>query len=365
MLGPRPAGVDAPGARPAYSRDMRPGPSSHRPTSPRPAEGSFAPDRGEAVRLPASDDGAGVLIFANPSSGAEVIRTDPRAVIDRELPAAIVHDLAGGEDPADVVAHALDSDDPPRVLGVCGGDGSVSALAHVARQAGLPLLVLPAGTFNHFARAVGADTPDAGIRALREGRGVQVAVIELSAGGPALTVLNTGSVGVYPQFVAAREGYRGRLGKWLGGVVAAWRVLREAEALDVALDGERMRVWSVFISVGRNDPRRVATMQRQRIDDDVLDVRVLHARGPRRHAVAALAFGRRTAALARALRLMPRDSDIERRLAPDAELTVFGSSDDAPVFVYDGELETRAATGAGDGFTLRCRMLPSALRVYA
>lgn len=324
-----------------------------------------APARGERIDLPASPDGDGVLIFVNPSSGTAVIRTDPRNEIERELPRARLHELDPDDPPSAVVARARAGASPPHTIGVCGGDGTVSTVAAVARESGLPLLVLPGGTFNHFARAIGADTVGSGIGALREGRGVRVAVAELSSGGSAVTVLNAGSVGVYPEFVARRERYRDRLGKWLGGLVAAWGVLREAEPIEIELDGERRRVWSVFASVGRNDPQRVATMRRWSVDDDVLDVRVLHARGPRYRAVASLAFGRRTAAVARALHLMPRSSDIERRLVPRITLTVFPEGGDVPVFVHDGELETRLDEDGDGRHEIRVRMIPSDLRVYA
>ncbi len=324
-----------------------------------------APERGERVDLPASRDGDGVLIFVNPSSGVEVIRTDPRSEIEKELPNARLSEFDPEDPPSAVAARALASSSPPRVLGVCGGDGTVSTLAAIARDTDLPLLVLPGGTFNHFARAIGADTVESGIEALRDGRGIRVAAAELSTGGPGATVLNAGSVGIYPDFVARREGYRDRLGKWFGGVVAAWGVLREAEPIEIELDGERMRVWSVFASVGRNDPQGVATMRRWSVDDDVLDVRVLHARGPRYRAVASLAFGRRTAAVARALRLMPRSSDIERRLVPELTLAVLPQQGSLPVFVHDGELETRLDENADGRHEIRFRMVPSDLRVYA
>lgn len=332
----------------------------------RPSTEGPAPERGEHIDLASSVRGEGVLLFVNPSSGVEVIRTDPRSQIEKELPYARLHELDPEDPPAAVVARALAGANPPRILGVCGGDGTVSSIAAIARETGLPLLVLPGGTFNHFARAIGAESVEHGIRALRTGRGMRVAAAEFSTGGPSVTVLNAGSLGVYPDFVARREGYRDRLGKWLGGLVAAMRVLRDAEPLTIELDGERMRVWSVFASVGRNDPQRVATIRRWSVDDDVLDVRVLHARGPRYRAVAALAFGRRTAAAARALHLMPRSSDIERRLVSELTLTVLPDADGSvPVFVHDGELETRLDEDADGQYVISMQMIPSDLRVYA
>ena len=44
-----------------------------------------------------------------------------------------------------------------RALGVAGGDGSVAAVVGVAAERGLPLVVVPTGTLNHFARDLGLD----------------------------------------------------------------------------------------------------------------------------------------------------------------------------------------------------------------
>ncbi|MDX2376667.1 hypothetical protein M4I32_07620 [Microbacterium sp. LRZ72] len=323
------------------------------------------PDDAPRIALAAPIDGAGVLILANPGSGQAVVRADPLPVIARRLPLARIHELRPGEAPGDVVRAALASASPPTVLGVLGGDGSVSTMAGLAREYGLPLFVLPAGTFNHFARAVGLDDVDAAIDAYQHGRAVRVGVATLTDGQAVHTVLNTASVGIYPDFIARRERRSGRWGKWLAGVWAAWRVLRDAEPLVVEIDGRETRVWSVFVGVGRNDPRQVATMQRLAIDDDVLDVRILHARGPRRHAVASLAFGRRTVALARGLRLMPRGPELSRRLAASVQIAVHARAEDVPGYGHDGELEAAPAPDDQGRYVLRMTMHPGALVVVA
>ena len=123
--------------------------------------------------LTARPTGAGVLIVRNPSSGKDVIRRDPSALIAERIPDAIVHELAVGETLDDAVEQALAATDPPAVLGVLGGDGSVSRMAHLARRHGMPLLVLPGGTFNHFARAVGVDSVEVALDALAAGTGVR------------------------------------------------------------------------------------------------------------------------------------------------------------------------------------------------
>ena len=49
------------------------------------------------------------------------------------------------------------AEDGAQVLGVAGGDGSVAAVAGVAVERGLPLVVVPTGTLNHFASDLGLD----------------------------------------------------------------------------------------------------------------------------------------------------------------------------------------------------------------
>ncbi|MFE5407405.1 diacylglycerol/lipid kinase family protein [Microbacterium sp. NPDC056569] len=314
----------------------------------------------DAAKTPHAD-GRGVLIVRNARSGTAVIRSDPAATFGERLPAARVHELAEDEDLAEVVAAAMESDAAPDVLGIYGGDGSVSRMAHLARRYHRPLLAMPGGTFNHFVRALGVDSVDAAIDACEAGSTVEVGVAEATAdAGDPVTVLNVVSIGAYPELIEERE-RRTSLGKWLGGVVATAAALRRAEPLTIVRDGRRARVWSVFVSVGRNDPDRVATMQRQEADAGALDVRIHHARGSKVRAFASLAFGKRSAAVLRAVRLFPRDADIERLLVRELELHVRPEPGHPSVFVHDGELEQR---GPG-GFTLRCVAVPRAVTVFA
>lgn len=308
----------------------------------------------------ARPDGEGVLVLVNAGAGTAVVRADPLPRIRERLPRADVEELGEDDSLDDAVARAMAAETPPAVLGVLGGDGSVSRMAHLARRHGVPLLVLPGGTFNHFARAAGLDDVDAALDAFAGGRLRHVAVAEVAVDdSEPITVLNAVSLGAYPQFLAERT-RRSGLGKWLGGVVAIQRELREARPIGIAAGGRRARVWSVFVGVGRNDPDRHAMMQRVRLDDPVLDVRIHHARGSRVRAMASLAFGRRTIAVLRALRVLPPAAEFERRVVEEWRIGVRPDGSPA-VYVHDGELEEAAASG----FTLRLRVVPSGLQVYA
>lgn len=333
---------------------------------PRPDVPELPPPTGDDRRLPASPDGDGVFIVVNRSSGTSIVRTDPLPLITERLPRAEVRAL-DDEDPGDTIRSALARDDPPRILGVCGGDGSVAAVAHEARAAGLPLLVLPGGTFNHFARTAGAASVDLAIDAVQRGEGVRADVAELAFGEePPITVLNTASVGIYPDFVAEREKREEQLGKWLAAVVAAVRVLRRSHPVTVVVNGRRAAVWTLFVGVGANDPGTVAPLQRRRLDGGVLDVRLLHS-GSRLRAAATLAFGRRTSAVFRALRLLPHR--IETFRATSLDVVVRPREGQPPGFAHDGEVATDApaeasAAYAGSGYRTTITVVPAALDVY-
>ena len=319
----------------------------------------------ELIDLPPSADGAGVLIVMNQGAGTAVIRLDPRPKIAERLPAAVVRELEPDETMDDVVREIMAGEDPPRVLSVYGGDGSVARMAHLALEFDRPFMPLPGGTFNHFSRSAGIESVDLAIDALQAGSGIAASVGELTAGGRTTTVMNAASIGIYPEFVAERTKRKARLGKWIGGIAATWRGLRDAEPIDIVIGGRRARVWSVFASVGRNTPGQVATFQRRTMSDDVLDVRVLHARGSRLQAVAALSFGSVTRAVLRALRLLPPASDIEHITATDIAISVRPRSGEATFYAHDGELTRRPAVGEDGRYTLTCRIMPKALRVYA
>ncbi|NYE21390.1 diacylglycerol/lipid kinase family protein [Microbacterium immunditiarum] len=306
--------------------------------------------------------GHGVLIVRNTRSGTAVIRADPAELIAERLPEADVRELGEGEDLADVVDTAMAATDPPSVLGVYGGDGSVSRMAELARKHDRLLLVMPGGTFNHFARSAGVVDVETAIDALESGSTVEVSAVEVTADdGPPVLALNAVSVGAYPELIDQRDRRRARLGKWLGGIVAAWITLRSAEPLTIVREGRRARVWSVFVGVGRSDPMRVATMQRENLEEPTLDVRIHHASGTRMRAIASLAFGKRTAAVLHALKLMPPRSDVERLVVPGFDMTVCVEPERPSVYVHDGELEERPA----GGFRLRCVIVPRAVTVYA
>jgi diacylglycerol kinase family enzyme/membrane-associated phospholipid phosphatase len=332
-----------------------------------PAQVAPAPptrEGGTDVTLPALTDGEGALIVVNPGSGASTLRASPVERITERLPRARQHSLEDDEDLTGTLRAILGSDQRPRVLGVSGGDGTVAVVAHLAREAGLPFLVIPGGTFNHFARTAGLESVDDAIDALQAGTGVRADVAELAVGDDEpITVLNAASVGIYPAFVAEREKWEKALGKWIAALVAAVRVVSTSDPTDIEIDGRNVRVWSLYVGVNRNHTETIAPLQRRRLDDGMLDVRMLSAVS-RIRAVGALAFGRRASAVARTvLRLSPA---LEEFTAESVRVVVHPGGRNDAGFAHDGEVwgQPDREVPAG-GFVSHLRLIPGGIEVYA
>ena len=100
-------------------------------------------------------------------------------------------------------ASALAGDAGADVLGGAGGDGTVSAVAAAALARGLPLVCVPLGTRNHFARDLGLDRSDP-VAALDAFEGVERRVDVGRANGRLF--LNNVSIGAYA--VLVHHGWR-------------------------------------------------------------------------------------------------------------------------------------------------------------
>jgi diacylglycerol kinase family enzyme/membrane-associated phospholipid phosphatase len=217
-----------------------------------------------------SPGGRGLVVVVNSSAGGG---GKAAGELHDELPEA---DVVEVDDVEKLHAALEDAARRAHAVGVAGGDGTVNAAAALAAEHGKPLMVVPGGTLNHFAYAVGVTTIAEAAAAVRDGRAVAVdrAVID------GHTFLNTASIGNYVDLVDARERLESKIGKWPAVVVALWRVLRQADPVDLEIDGDRRRVWMVFIGNCRYHPAGFAPSWRERLDDGQLDIRIVDADRP-------------------------------------------------------------------------------------
>jgi undecaprenyl-diphosphatase len=286
-----------------------------------------------------SEDGAGLTVVVNADAGSArpVLSQGPLDTLRAGLPQARVVEVTGDE----LDGALKEAANECRVIGIAGGDGSISAAAAVAHDAGRPLLVVPAGTLNHLARDLGLAGADDAVQAVRDGHAVAVDVATID-GRP---FVNTASFGSYGELVDARERLESRIGKWPALCVALVRVLRRGTPVRVEIDGRERRLWMIFVGNCVYHPAGFAPSWRERLDDGRLDVRLVDATTPlaRTRLLLAVLTGRLgrsrvyEAFTTRELRVRSLDGPL--RLAHDGE--VFDGSDefvirkeDRPLAVY-------------------------------
>lgn len=166
------------------------------------------------------------------------------------------------------------------VVAAMGGDGTVNAVAGALAGTPTPLLVLPAGTLNHFARDLGLPLDPAEAALLvRDGVRREVDVGEVNGH----VFVNNSSIGAYPLTVALRERLQDERGggKWTAMTRAALRTFHRYPTVRVRLasdDGE-VSLETPFVFVGNNvyADRGLGAPQRERLDAGCLGVLTVRA----------------------------------------------------------------------------------------
>jgi diacylglycerol kinase family enzyme len=192
-----------------------------RPAEQRPPEQAAAPGRRP-------------FLIMNPrSGGGKVTRFGLR---DKAVELGAEVALLDGPGMVDVAALARGAvDGGADLLGVAGGDGTQALVAGIAACRDIPMVVISAGTRNHFALDLGLDRDDpaAGLAALRDGVEVQ---IDLGLIGDR-TFVNNASFGAYAQVVqspAYRDDKAGTALAMLPDLLTG----HDGPRLRVLLDGE-------------------------------------------------------------------------------------------------------------------------------
>ncbi|MGQ0563380.1 MAG: diacylglycerol/lipid kinase family protein [Gemmatimonadota bacterium] len=244
-------------------------------------------------------------IFVNPGAGQHT--GDPRTALERAFESAgarpSIHVLNRAEMQAairEAIARGAD------IIGIAGGDGTISSAAHALVHSGAALLPIPLGTFNHFATRYGIPTIEAAVHAWQRATVQPVHVGSVNE----RTFVNNASCGFYPHIVRHRE----RLERVLPRVAAMWlaglRVLLELPMLQVTVHatGEtiEVRTPALWVGIGRNSLRLPPTASASASASELLEA--VWARAETRTAVLAVSFR-----LLRHLRreLEPRDSRLD------------------------------------------------------
>lgn len=132
---------------------------------------------------------------------------------------------------------------------VGGGDGTLGAAARILLKRHKRMAVLPLGTLNHFAGAIGLDgtleqAAEVAVHGTRQKLDIGLAGSEV--------FLNNASLGAYARMVRKREA--SPLPKWLATIPASLGVLMRpgAQHLHIEIDGESKRIKTPLLFVGNN-----------------------------------------------------------------------------------------------------------------
>lgn len=186
-----------------------------------------------------STDGDPFFIVMNPASGNDDAG-DRRARLAQLLEAAGRRfefvEFAEGQALAQVALSAAQRARTQHgTLVACGGDGTINAVAAAALAEGVPLGVIPQGTFNYFGRAYGISSDlEQAVTCMLSSAPQAVAVGLVNQ---KLFVVNA-SIGMYPQVLEDRETWQQSLGRHrlvaiVAGVVT---MMREHRMLSLRVD---------------------------------------------------------------------------------------------------------------------------------
>jgi len=195
----------------------------------------------------------GAVVVMNPrSGGGKVARF--RLVEQVQATGAQVRLTEPDQDPASLARAAVA--EGATVLGVAGGDGTVSAVATVAAEARRPLVVIPTGTRNHFARDLGLDitNPAAALAALHAG---DVVPVDLGLVGSRVFVNNV-SFGAYADALLT-PGYREAKARTFAEIAPGY--LDGQQSIDAIVDTPEGPVESPQVVLVSNNPYHISTLR--------------------------------------------------------------------------------------------------------
>lgn len=181
--------------------------------------------------------------------------------------------VVAGKDVLTTLCKATESKGIDAVL-AGGGDGTISTAAGMAFQTGMPLAVLPVGTMNLFARALGMPLElDAALEAIAGG---QIGTVDIATANDRVFVHQFG-VGIHARLVRIRENmiYRSRVGKMLASLRAIGAAALSPPQFEAELKtpngAERRVVSGIAVS---NNPLGEGLLHADRLDAGVLGVYV-------------------------------------------------------------------------------------------
>jgi diacylglycerol kinase family enzyme len=249
------------------------------------------------------------FLIMNPRSGGGKVKRFGLAegAADRGAQVALLEG-PGVVDVSALARHAVDQG--ADLLGVAGGDGTQALVAGIAAGRDVPMVVISAGTRNHFALDLGLDRDDpaAGLDALGDD-GVEIRIDLGEIDGR--TFVNNASFGAYAQVVqspAYRDDKAGTALELLPGLLSGEHGAHLTVRADgqVILDGPQ----AVLVSNNPYETDDIAGLgRRARLDTGLLGVVGVHVQGAAQAAALLRPAGRQGSLTALTAREVVIESD--------------------------------------------------------
>lgn len=140
------------------------------------------------------------------------------------------------------------------IVGVSGGDGTISAIADFLAGKDISMGVIPSGTLNHFAKDL--DIPlstEESVKLLINGKPSLIDTATVNG----RTFINNSSIGIYPLAVRKREIQQNRFkrNKWIALFFGLLAVMRKfpVYAVRIKTESETLLIRSPIVFVGNNE----------------------------------------------------------------------------------------------------------------
>ena len=223
-----------------------------------------------------------VVVVANPTAGRGKAGTSIGRVAAQLQALGIDHHIRVTESAQDLehLARAA-AEDGAEIVAVLGGDGSVGAAANGLVGTRTALAILPAGTGDDFAKAIGPSRLEAAARLLAAPDIRDVDLLKVTAGAQGRHVINIAGAGFDSEVNETANAMSLRLGGTGTYVAAVLKTLRRfvPASYEIAVDDERITTDAMLVVVGnsRSYGGGMRVLPSARIDDGLLDVCIVHA----------------------------------------------------------------------------------------
>jgi diacylglycerol kinase (ATP) len=223
-----------------------------------------------------------VVVLANPTAGRGRAGTLIGRVVAQLRALGIEHRVEVSESAEDLERLARSSaEDGAEIVAVLGGDGSVGAAANGLVGTGAALSVLPAGTGDDFAKAIGPAKLDEATRLLAVPNIRAIDLVQVTAGAQRRCVINIAGAGFDSEVNETANAMKIRLGStgtYIAAVITTLRRFVPAH-YEIAVDDDRLVTDAMLVIVGnsRSYGGGMRVLPDARIDDGLLDVCIVHA----------------------------------------------------------------------------------------